>query len=585
MYALVALLALGLRLWRLDVFPLSSLEAGDALVALDLSRGGLPGGGNYSPLMVSLGSFFFFLFDATEVTARLGPALLGTGLVLLPLGLRRQLGRVGALAAAILLAFSPLALYLSRTANGEIGVAAGGLAIVVGVLNWFEGAGQAAGSGDPNSSPAPLLPRTVAPLLAGLGLAIALTSGSLVYSLLIALGLAAGLTYLRARPGSRTRSVQDLWGAELQRAVIWGLAGFVVLSTSALFNLDGIAATSDLFSTWLSGFGRLEGQIGGYPAILLLLFYEPLLVVSSLIGLSLVILRRHRFGIFLITWLVASLILDLAMAGRPQDAALLPVLPLALLGGLALDYLGRRLRAEGGWGREGLILGVGLVMNAFAYIELTLWTRCVADTPNCSQAWLIPAVVEVAFLVLVLLFVVGYGFGVGLRGLSLTVLTLALLASLASAWRLNYGPLRLLPYQPLVIRAPATGLLTLESVLADLSAERVGDPTLLDVKVIGLDSPLVRWRLRDFSHLNPVAAAEAGTASPAEGNNAIAILAAPDIPFEALGIEGPYAGQDFMIEASWRPAGLGPKLFIRWLLFREAPTMPAGERVVLWVRQ
>src|SRR6185437_1172258 len=49
-----------------------------------------------------------------DATARIVPALFGLGIVALPVGLRRELGRFGALLAALLLAISPSFVYFSR---------------------------------------------------------------------------------------------------------------------------------------------------------------------------------------------------------------------------------------------------------------------------------------------------------------------------------------------------------------------------------------------------------------------------------------------------------------------------------------
>ncbi len=55
-----------------------------------------------------------------DATARILPALFGIGIVALPLGLRRQLGRVGVLVAGLLLAVSPSFVYFSRFLREDI---------------------------------------------------------------------------------------------------------------------------------------------------------------------------------------------------------------------------------------------------------------------------------------------------------------------------------------------------------------------------------------------------------------------------------------------------------------------------------
>jgi predicted membrane-bound mannosyltransferase len=77
------------------------------------------------------------IFGDTEFSARLLPAIFGTAIVILPYFLRRQLGRWGALATAIILAFSPLLMYYSRYARGDIYHAFFTLLLVVCIWNYI----------------------------------------------------------------------------------------------------------------------------------------------------------------------------------------------------------------------------------------------------------------------------------------------------------------------------------------------------------------------------------------------------------------------------------------------------------------
>lgn len=90
----------------------------------------------HGPFQFHLTAFFFFLFGATDYTARILPAILGTVLVGLPYFLRRELGRGGALAVAVLLAFSPFMLYYSRTIRNDIYVAAWALLLVICLFQY-----------------------------------------------------------------------------------------------------------------------------------------------------------------------------------------------------------------------------------------------------------------------------------------------------------------------------------------------------------------------------------------------------------------------------------------------------------------
>lgn len=135
----VILLAAILRFWDLGAKPLHHDESMHAFFSLTFARN--PASYQYDPLLH--GPFQFhaegFVFMAllaaqrifgvggvagnpwiNDTTARFLPALLGIGIVMLPLGLRRQLGRVGALIAALLLAVSPTFVYFSRFLREDI---------------------------------------------------------------------------------------------------------------------------------------------------------------------------------------------------------------------------------------------------------------------------------------------------------------------------------------------------------------------------------------------------------------------------------------------------------------------------------
>lgn len=135
----VILLATILRFWDLGGKPLHHDESMHAFFSLTFARN--PSSYEYDPLLhgpfqFHAEGFIFMVILAAErifgvggaagnpwindATARILPALFGVGIVVLPLGLRRQLGRFGALVAALLLAVSPTFVYFSRFLREDI---------------------------------------------------------------------------------------------------------------------------------------------------------------------------------------------------------------------------------------------------------------------------------------------------------------------------------------------------------------------------------------------------------------------------------------------------------------------------------
>ena len=121
-YAALFFGALIMRLWDLGARAVHHDESLHGFFAWQIFNGN---GYEHNPLMHGMFLFHsvaasFFLFGDSDFTLRLPMAIFGSGLVLMPLLLRSRLGQVGALAAAVMLTFSPAMLYFSRFARNDI---------------------------------------------------------------------------------------------------------------------------------------------------------------------------------------------------------------------------------------------------------------------------------------------------------------------------------------------------------------------------------------------------------------------------------------------------------------------------------
>ena len=132
-------LAIALRFWDLGARALHHDESIHAQWSWDLLRG------NYRHSPIFHGPFYyhvealvFFLFGASDYTARVSAAIFGSALVLLPLLLRKKLGTVGTLAAMAMLAFSPTIVYYSRFFREDIYLAFFSLLMVVSIWRYVE---------------------------------------------------------------------------------------------------------------------------------------------------------------------------------------------------------------------------------------------------------------------------------------------------------------------------------------------------------------------------------------------------------------------------------------------------------------
>ena len=74
----------------------------------------------HGPFLFHINALMYFLFGDNDFTARISTALLGTILVILPYWFRPWLGRLGALAASVMILISPGLLYYSRYIRHDI---------------------------------------------------------------------------------------------------------------------------------------------------------------------------------------------------------------------------------------------------------------------------------------------------------------------------------------------------------------------------------------------------------------------------------------------------------------------------------
>jgi hypothetical protein len=363
----------------------------------------------------------------------------------------------------------------------------------------------------------------------------------------------------------------------LRQAGIFLLVALLLLSTAATFNLSGFNVMTGLLSEWLSRFSFQPRSDSGFNAVFILTIYEILMVIAGLIGLTFVILRGDLLRFVLAGWFIGTILLDLAMAGRPTGNVILALVPLAFLAAIALAELWEGLRAWGSWSNEGLILASGLVIAGFGYIGLTGWLvrSCSPEDRFCQVAWLQAVAALILFLVIVIFFWLVNGPGIALRGLALTGVVVGLLAMISASGRLNYGLLMDLAYQPLAGVPASTRLVDLTETLTSESIIQAGDRTLLDITLLAT-TPALQWQLRDFENV-----AQASSLAETTPTSAIITSMANG---EGLDLSEAYLGQDFAVNAFWSPVGLPPKDLIHWLIYREANQPPQGETIILWLR-
>ncbi len=593
-WSVTGLLAAALRLGGLGVRPLGEGEAEQALAALRFAQGTIqaaPAG--TLPALFSGNVALFTLLGANDWTARLWPALAGLALALLPYGLRHRLGRGGALAASLLLAISPTAVWTARGLDGAALAAACGLALVVGLVLVLDGE------------------RRTGLYLAAVGLGLGLASGPSFYTLLLILVLFGLVLYLGQRFLHRDWGWQALVPA--YRAVLDDDAGLllrVAIVFAAVLGLSvttfalqpaGIGHASDLLGAWVRGLlpGTAEQPVV-YP-LMVLLRYEALILLPVLIMGLVAVARRlaHRAGrvaaaedapeehadpslpAFLSFWAAAALVLALIGGHRTAGDLLMALVPLALLAGQGIQQSWRWMQGRVYWGEAWILAGLTLGLAVFFYLQLAFAARSSGATVSVAGTTLYATTTYLFLAVVALVLMVAVGAVAWLwRGKELLI---------AGAWLAGFSILGLIavkgmwgpsfsratdPRELLVVpeRATSPQVRLLASELEELSLSAKGDRYTLPLTVDTGTGPVVAWYLRHW----PVTSVETLSSPP---DTPAAVTLAEDEP--AIGEA--FSGQGFALKSHWLPWGLRGQDMLRWLLFAEAAQPVVDQEVVLWV--
>ncbi len=362
LWGALIVLALALRLLDLGDRPFHHDESQDAYFSWTFRHDFASY--HYDPLLHGPLRFFltagvYVLFGASDFTARLAPALMGTVCVALPLLLRRQLGRGGALAAAVALCVGPSFLYFSRFAREDIYFATLALGLIVAVWRFLE---------RPSRAGPPVIFALVALMF------------TCKETAFIAMAV-AGAFFIPAALWPRS----GVWAAV--RGVGWrpwavGAAAFLVVWAvffGRLFTDWGFHAPNadGYYSGFLGGFTDgirywLQQQPvarGGespwlYPAIL---FGDewPVLLLGG-VGIVAAFRRPTVMRLFLVWAFAGSLGLYMWASERFAWLVLHPLLPLILLAGIGVQALWDASRTRGARVALGVVLALGLTHTAYA---------------------------------------------------------------------------------------------------------------------------------------------------------------------------------------------------------------------------
>jgi uncharacterized protein (TIGR03663 family) len=340
-WTLLVALALAARLYQLGDRPFHHDESQDAYFSWIFRT---TGDYAYNPLLHGPLRFYltagmYLLFGDSDFTARLAPALMGTIMVALPYGLRNQLGRAGAFAAAAMLAFGPSYLYFSRFAREDIYVACITLAMIVVAFRFLD------------------RPRRHHPALFAALLAASFATKETTFITVFVGGtfFLGALALRRTRPAitEPVKSVGlDAWG--------WALAAFVgvftVLFTTFLTHprglYDGVVTG---LKYWLEQHGAHRGGEAWFFYIVVLIGDEWPVLLLGAVGAVIAFRRPTPLRAFLVWGFVCSLVVYSWAGEKFAWLVLHPLLPLVLLAGIGVQAI---------WNARGHAIGVAAIVVA-----------------------------------------------------------------------------------------------------------------------------------------------------------------------------------------------------------------------------
>ena len=565
-WGVLFLLLLLTRLSALDAALLAPDEAQIALQALEAVEERQWPLSPTSALLLNGNALLFTLFGSGSGIARFLPALFGVLLTLTPWLWRELLPlseRAGAppafpaFGAAFLLLLSPITLFVSRQVNATTLGTFGGVLVITGLFALSLNGDNRRGA-----------------WLLGAGLAIGLVGGPAFYDVFTSGLLAWGIWHwVEGRVPALSR--------ECRRATGLGLLVALLISLGLGARWNGWAGPVEGLLLWLR-----EWQ---FPAIsanpLLLLLYEPLILLLAAVGLGLAIRHRESRLLALAAWAVLATLLVVLRPGAAPAAFLAPLLPLALLGGWAARHLIPSRLTQNAW-VEWVHTALGVVLWFFVALVLLRQARG-AQYANGLELPLV-------LLVLVIhgLMMAGFATLAGLRramnGLIWGFIVVACLLQVGFGSQAAFiAPAN--PAEPLVTTGVSEDVRNLRRVIEDLRIARGISPDAVDLVVVESDPNLVDvWSVVRWA-LQPTALRSLST-WPSGTPEMLLTLETVTPPVET---SLAYSGMAFgvLLEDSGGIIGCEPGVFppvcghpLAWYFHRKMPAAPQITRVILWTR-
>ncbi|MEJ7617474.1 MAG: flippase activity-associated protein Agl23 [Pyrinomonadaceae bacterium] len=384
----ILVLAIALRFSALELKPMHHDEGINGFFLTNLLRQGVY---KYDPTNYHGPTLYYLtlpavaLFGLSTFAVRFMTALFGVGIVWLALSLRRCVGAFGALAAAALIAVSPSAIFYSRYFIHETMFVFFTLGLVVAALRFYE----------TRATTYLMLAAASAGLLFATKETAFISVGTLVLAWLVARSRAtsaAAATKASPKRASTKRSAGEEeeeaasssplpWFFDTSQPAtqlgVWALARFLfinILFYSSFFtHWAGTVAALDSLKIWTkTGTSEFHGKPFGTYLTWLIQQEAPILalaVVGSVVALF--ERRANRFAVFAGAWAFGMFAAYSLIPYKTPWLVLNFAVPMAIIGGYAVQVLGER-SVAGPKGRARSLLVAGLAVAVCMYQSAVL---------------------------------------------------------------------------------------------------------------------------------------------------------------------------------------------------------------------
>jgi len=389
----IFLIAAVLRLYNLNLVPLHHDEGVNGNFLVRLVR---EGAYNYDPANYHGPTLYYFSaiipwitklffgnaarddYGLTTFTIRLVPVVFGLATIGLIFLLRRRLGSIAALAAGLMLAASPGAVYLSRYFIHETLFVFFTLGIVVAAVRFYD-----------ERNPAYLVPGAAsAALLFATKETAMISAGVLLIALVLTwaymwLLRAAGIspTPKRNREANSLSAIIDEMGGaprlytNLGLALIVFVALYVLFYTSFFTNTKGFSDSLQTFAIWAKTGSEAHKHPPATYFVWLLSQESPLLFIGAL-GAAITVLRaKNSFALFCALWSFGLIAAYSLIAYKTPWLMLNFIVPLAMTAGYAIQAIYEVVRDLTGtalvsWSLPGMLLVAALGVAGYQTIDL-----------------------------------------------------------------------------------------------------------------------------------------------------------------------------------------------------------------------